>query len=44
MSEELPDDAQAALKKLIGGGQLTAEEEALLEQHKDALNVEADDD
>ena len=44
MSDELPDDAKAALAKLVGGEKLSKDEEALLEQHQDAIAVEADDD
>ena len=44
MSDQLPDDAKAALGKLLEGKQpLTSEEEALLEQHKDNLGIEATD-
>jgi hypothetical protein len=40
---ELPDEVKAALGKLIGGEKISAEEEALLEAHKDDLGVEATD-
>jgi uncharacterized coiled-coil DUF342 family protein len=45
MSEEdLPEEAKAALKKLLGGEALSSEEEALLQQHQDKLGIQANDD
>jgi hypothetical protein len=42
-SAELPEDVKAALGKLIHGEPISADEEALLEAHKDNLGIEATD-